>query len=855
MTDDRRPTTVWLRAALSLALLGAGEVGIAHAQDRPALRAAPAAGGITVDGRLDEEAWSQAEPATDFRQFEPSEGAPASQRTEVRVLYGTGSLYVGALLHDTDPSAIESALGRRDDFNRADWFIVSLDSYMDRRTAYAFAVNAAGVQFDAVQGGDGGGPGGGGGGPGPEGMDPSWDAIWASEVRVTPEGWVVEMEIPYSMLRFPRADAQRWGVQFTRNVPRLGEQSEWPLVPRVARSNQVARFADLTGITGIEPRRNLQLRPYSVARVQTRESADQPGRTDAGSEFDVGGDLKLGLGPNVTLDATINPDFGQVESDPAVLNLTAFETVFEERRPFFVEGSQIYQFSAGPGQLLYTRRIGADAPILGAAKLSGRTARGLSFGVLGATTGDDFRPERQYGVARVSQQLGAYSSAGGILTLYDSPADAGRGRSVSAGADWDLRLLDNRYGLEGFAATTQRWWTQGGLDAERGFAGKIWARKRQGAWHGFTGAEVYTDRFNPNDVGQLRENNAYVLIGSLEHEINGGQPFGPFQRGSAELFGVQRFSYRDGLDQGLELELSSRWMLRGFQAIEAGVSLEHPFGGYDLYETRGLGPWAAPGSVEASVEFTTDERRSWKLEPEGSLGFQEGGGRSYAAGLRGNWNASDRLALELDLDGEWENGFVAWSSNETFLQGEAGWLIGLESGRPGQDPAGFAPFDDGGALAGLLGGVQPVGPGRYLVPVFGARDTRSLDTVVRGTYTFTPDLSFQLYGQLFLAEGRYGRMQLLQDRDRLAAFGAFPKRDEFALNSLQSNAVLRWEYRPGSTLYAVWTHGRRAEDELSPLAPWGPSPYGRSLGSRIGDTFDIFPANVFLIKLSYAFLN
>jgi hypothetical protein len=848
--------TLSLRAALSLALLMAMPAGVARAQSRPALRAAPVAGGITVDGRLDEAEWGQAEPATDFRQLQPSEGASATQRTEVRVLYGTGSLYVGALLHDTDPAAIDRILGRRDDFNGADWFIVSLDSYLDRRTAYAFAVSAAGVQFDAVQGGGDDGPGGGGGGPEPEGMDPSWDAIWTSAARVTPEGWVVEMAIPYSMLRFPHADAQTWGVQFSRRVPRLGEQSEWPLVPRVARSNQVARFADLTGIAGIEPRRNLQLRPYSVARVQTRESADQPGRADAGSELDVGGDLKLGLGPNVTLDATINPDFGQVESDPAVLNLTAFETVFEERRPFFVEGSQIYQFSAGPGQLLYTRRIGADAPILGAAKLSGRTSRGLSFGVLGATTGNDFRPERQYGVARVSQQLGAYSSAGGILTLYDSPADAGRGRSVSAGADWDLRFLDNRYGLEGFAATTQRWWTQGGLDPERGFAGKLWARKRQGAWHGFTGAEVYSGGFNPNDVGQIRETNAYVLIGSLEHEINAGQPFGPFQRASAELFGVQRFSYRDGLDQGLQLELSSRWTLRGFQAIEAGVSLEHPFGGYDLYETRGLGPWAAPRTAELDFEFNTDERRSLKLEPEGRLGFQEGGGRTYSAALRSNWDASDRLALGLDFEGEWENGVVAWSSNETFLQGDAGWMIGREAGRgAGTDAGDFAPFDDGGALAGLLRGVPPIGPGRYLVPVFGARDTRSLDATVRGSYTFTPDLSFQLYSQLFLAEGRYGGMQLLQDRDQLAIFAAFPKRDEFALNSLQSNAVLRWEYRPGSALYAVWTHGRRAEDDLSPLAPWGPSPYGRSLGRRIGDTFDIFPANVFLIKLSYAFLN
>ena len=826
-------------AALVSLLAVAGSL---HAQARPSLQASAVAEGVAVDGRLDEAAWQQAQAASDFRQFEPNEGAPASQRTEVRVLYGPGSLYVGAVLYDTSPAAIERALGRRDEFNRADWFLVSIDSYLDRRTAYTFAVNAAGVQFDAIEGGGG--------------TDPSWDAIWSSEVRATPEGWIVEMAIPYSMLRFPSAESQTWGIQIQRHIPRLAEQSEWPLVPRVQRTNQVARFGDLSGISGIRPRRNLQMRPYTVARMQTGESDDRPGEGYEESELDVGGDLKLGLGPNVTLDATVNPDFGQVESDPAVLNLTAFETVFEERRPFFVEGSQIYQFSAGPGQLLYTRRIGADAPIIGAAKLSGRTARGLSFGVLGATTGNDFQPSRQFGVARVSQQFGDYSTAGGIVTLFDSPALGGRGRSFVTGADWDLRFLENRFGLEGFAAVTNRWWTEGDAETETGFAGKVWARKRQGAWQGFTGVDIFSDDFNPNDVGQLPFNDAYVLLGSVEHEINRGQPFGPFQRASASLFGAQRFAYSDGLNQGLELSVGSRWVTRGFQAIEADVELERPFGGYDVYETRGLGPWAAPGSIRFGLEYTTDERRSWWLEPEASIALQEGGGRAFAAGLRGNWNVSDRVSLEADLDGEWEQDVLAWSSNETFLRSGGGWLIGRQAGRPGgSDLTDYAAFDDGGVLGTILTGVTPIGADRYYVPVFGERDTRSADLILRGTYTFTPGLSFQLYSQLFLAGGRYEGVRILRSGNDLVPFDAFPKRNDFALSSLQSNAVLRWEYRPGSTLYVVWTHGRQAEDELNPLAPWGRSPFEQGFRNQIGDTFDIFPDNVFLIKLSYTFLN
>ena len=164
-------------------------------------------------------------------------------------------------------------------------------------------------------------------------------------------------------------------------------------------------------------------------------------------------------------------------------------------------------------------------------------------------------------------------------------------------------------------------------------------------------------------------------------------------------------------------------------------------------------------------------------------------------------------------------------------------------------------FDDQGQLAGILDDLTPIGDQRYFVPVFGKRDTRSVDLTVRGGYTFNPDLSFQLYSQFFVARGRYGEMGLLRTRDEVAPFPAFPKRDDFSFSSLVSNAVLRWEYRPGSTLYLVWTHGRQAEDEQNPLAPWGPSPFDRSLRGQIGDTFDIVPQDVLLVKLSYTFLN
>lgn len=808
---------------------------------------------IAVDGALDEEAWRTATAVSGFHQFEPNEGDPASQRTEVRVLYGDDNLYVGAMLYDDNPAFIEQALGRRDDYNRADWFLVLIDSYFDRRNAAVFGVSAAGVQYDAAlsSGGRPGGPDG----PG----DTSWDAVWFSEVRRTSEGWSVEMSIPYSMLRFSDAASQTWGVQFRRRIPRLGEQSEWPLVRRTERENLVAQFRQLTDIEGISPRRNVQIRPYTATRLHTKESAEEAGTRASSSSFDAGGDVKIGLGPNITLDATVNPDFGQVEADPAVLNLTAFETDLEERRPFFVEGAQLFDFRVGRGEILYTRRIGAEAPILGASKLSGRTASNLSFGALLATTGHDFSPTSHYGTVRMSQQIGQYSSLGGIVTGFDGPVVGGsstRRRSVVSGTDWDLRFSDNRYGIEGFVVLSHRSMSEGLSGSSTGLAARLRGQKRQGAWQGHVTTQVLGDTFNPNDVGQLNRVNSITTFSQVEREINGGQPFGPFLRGNVEVSARQRFSYREGYNLGQGFQLESRWTFHGTQQLRLDVDLENPIGGYDIYETRGLGPWAQPTTLELRSDFETDERRRWRIEPQMGITFDGDGGRVYQVGMRSNWNVGSRLSLSTDLEGEWERGVMAWLANESFRRNsDETWAIGTQSASPsnleGDD---YVSFDDQAQLDGILNPVSPYSLDHYFVPVFGARDTRSLDLTLRGTYTFMPNLSLQAYSQLFLAHGRYGRFQILQDRDTLVPFASFPKREEFAFENLQSNVVLRWQYRPGSTLFVVWSHSRSADDELNPLAPWERSPYNRSINGQIGDALGAFPANTFSIKLTYTFL-
>ncbi|PQJ35316.1 hypothetical protein BSZ35_12535 [Salinibacter sp. 10B] len=822
-------------------------------QERSTVEATPASE-IRVDGRLQETAWTEATSISDFRQFEPDEGAAATHRTDVRVLYGEDHLYVGARMHDQDPSRVQATMGRRDEWNRADWFLISIDSDLDRRQAFAFGVSAAGVQLDATR--SSGGQGGGGGGAlFPRGLDTSWDAVWYSDVRLTSEGWMAELKIPYSMLRFSSAETQRWGIHFTRTIPRLGEQAEWPLVPREERTNLVSQFGYVTGITGIESRRNVQVRPYTLSRARAEESEQVPGTAEWDRTFDVGGDVKVGLGPNSILDVTVNPDFGQVESDPAVLNLSAFETFFDEKRPFFVEGINKFEFSAGPGELLYTRRIGAQAPIVGAAKFSGRTEGDLSYGVLGATTGQSFDPTRHYGVARLKQQLGRYSSVGGIVTGMSAPREEtpDRRSSLTGGADWDLRFGDNRYGVEGFAAFTHLRPAPAEQDSRAGAAGKTWLRKRQGDWTGFVGLDVFGDQFNPNDLGQLRENNMVVMLASVEHNINGGESFGPFQRASVRTFNTQSFSYQNGLNQGLSLEVGTNWVLRGFQRIEVSAEAENPFGGYDLYETRGLGPWAEPAQAKVEAEFTTDSRRSWEIEPEAGFTMIEDGGRSYAAGLRGNVDVGTRLSLSANVEAEWERSVTAWSANEALRRTDGGWQIGTEARRT---PARYLSLGPN-QLDQTLQGVEPIttSPRRYFVPVFGERDTRSIDVTTRGTITFTPQLSLQLYGQLFVAQGTYDRFQILQDRDTLVPLDAYPKQNEFAIQSLQSNSVLRWQYRPGSTIFLVWTHGRRANPSANPLARRDRSLYERSFRDHVADALDLFPRNTFTLKVSYTFLR
>jgi hypothetical protein len=825
------------------------------AQESTSIKACMTDSPVTTDGNLNEALWQQSPVVSDFIQFEPDEGKASARKTEVRILFGRDDLYVGATMYDSQEN-IENNLGRRDEYNRADWFMVSIDSYFNRKTAYTFAVNAAGVQLDGQQDDNKKLSSNDVNPLLPAGLDVSWDAIWFSEVRITDNGWIAELRIPYSMLRYSREDLQTWGIHFKRRIPELGEVSEWPFIPRNERTNLVSGYGQITGIKGIDPRRNIQVRPYVLAGLDLFENENVPGKTDYRIKYDVGGDIKIGIGPNVMLDATIRPDFGQVEADPAVLNLTAFETFFAEKRPFFLEGADIYKFGIGNSRLYYSRRFGANEPIIAAAKLSGHSDKGLSFGLLGTMAGKDLNPTNNYAVFRASQIIGNYSSAGGILTYYYSPAKEGTGwQSMTGGIDWDLRFNNNKYGFEGIAAFSDRNPLVPGVKDQTGAMSGLVLRKRQGIVDGHFTLLMFTDKYNPNDIGWISfEQNWYQIWANLNYKLKEGKSFGSFQRGDISIFYTRRYSFLEFYDMGSNVNLSTILTTKKFRQIKLGAKFYDLLGGYDLWETRGLGIWAKPTYVEISGEFDSDDRKNWKVTPKATIKIYDNNGREYILDFQGNVNAGTRVSFQANIKGNREDYKTAWASNETFMVDNGIWKIGNTSTSPDNlDYTEFTAFDDNGMLAGILSDVKEYKSGQYYVPVFGTRDTRSLDLTVRGSLTFTSKFSMQLYTQFFVAKGRYDNFSILANPDNMVDFPAYPKKRDFNYKNLQSNFVTRWEYRPGSAIYFVWSHSRSKDEEMNPLAPWGESFYGQSLGGQISDLFRIFPKNSFMIKIDYAF--
>ncbi|MBM3296086.1 MAG: carbohydrate binding family 9 domain-containing protein, partial [Candidatus Aminicenantes bacterium] len=424
------------------------------AKDKPGRQAPPAAPALTpaspkfmtavrvtepivIDGRLTEKVW-QSTPSDGFIQNDPQDGEPSTERTQVWVAYDDKALYVAAYCFDSEPKKIVSRLGRRDSQVDSDWFSFAVDPYFDKRTGYAFAVNPSGSIVDSALSND-------------VNRDSSWDGVWEAKTEVNGDGWTLEMRIPFNQLRFPAREEHVWGINFRRVIQRKNEVAVFAWVPK-SEPAFVSKFAELRGIQGIKPGRQVELMPYVVGQTQFRPAEEgNPFETGSRGLGNAGFDLKVGLKSNLTLDATVNPDFGQVEVDPAVLNLSAYETYYSEKRPFFIEGASIFNgfgrggiylnagFNWPDPRFFYSRRIGR-APqgyvtqeghfrvpdrttILGATKVTGKLGT-WNVGFISALTSSESAEIDQLG-SRILQEVEPFSFYG----VFRAQKDIQKGRS------------------------------------------------------------------------------------------------------------------------------------------------------------------------------------------------------------------------------------------------------------------------------------------------------------------------------------------------------------------------------------------------------------------------------------------
>src|SRR3989449_503286 len=669
-----------------------------------------------IDGRDDDPVWREARPITEFQEWRPSEGAPPKLPTVAKVAFDAANLYVFVRAFDPHPDSIITVLARRDYFTPSDMVWLFLDSYHDRRTGYEFGVNPSGVKLDAQVYNDGN-------------EDFAWDAVWDVATRVDSLGWTAEFRIPLSQLRYGRHKSHTFGLTVDRDIYRYAQRVSWPLF-RQSKAGFVSQFGEVHGLDDLEAPRRLEAAPYLVTKNVSEVTSTGFGRTQ---DVTVGGDVKYRVASNLTLDATLNPDFGQVEADPGVLNLTAFETFFREQRPFFVAGRGLFQFDVNCNEvncnsegLVYSRRIGrapqlagtysdttspAFTRILGAGKLTGRLPGGLTIGALDAVTqhvtgvgGVTIEPTTNYGVVRLRQDLrGGETSIGAIVTAVNRDNDS-----------WTSPYLHSSAYV-------------GAADARHRFRG---------------GRYEISGSFDLSRVA-----GSAAAIAATQRE-----PVHYYQRPDAGLrFDTNRtsrntWSFHAGGTAGQLGETYCYSCARGGPAVR-----QDPY----------LAPWAG---------LNGDDRKA--IVPYMWVNYWRGdGGRSRSL----------NLSPEVDFK----------------LASRVTAAIIPNYTRTGNDG-------------------QPLGQHhtRYVVAHL---EQKQLGVTMRFTYPFTASATLQVYAQPFVSKGTYSNVRQLSATPRAADFASRYVPDPvladnpggFNYKQFRSNVVFRWEYRPGSTLFVVWSQGRQ----------------------------------------------
>ncbi|MCC7144359.1 MAG: carbohydrate binding family 9 domain-containing protein [Candidatus Eisenbacteria bacterium] len=833
-----------------------------------------------IDGLLDDGAWNGVEWASNFVQREPDEGAAPIGQTEFKITYDMDNLYIAYRAHDPEPQRIGNILGRRDDFP-GDWVEINIDSFHDHRTAFSFTASVSGTQGDEFVSEDG------------DNWDGNWDPIWEFKSRIDDHGWTAEARIPLGQLRYADREEQIWGIQVQRRIYRAEERSVWQQIPK-DQDGWVSQFGELLGIRGIRPQRQIELLPYTVGQLERfpRERGN-PFADGSDAQISVGLDGKLGVTSDLTADFTINPDFGQVEADPSQVNLTAFETFFEEKRPFFIEGKNIFEYRLAPSiaygthttdRLFYSRRLGraphyqaeppeegfVDQPgetsILGAIKLTGKTAGGWSVGVLESVAGEELaeieapsgksdvrvEPLTNYFVGRLQRDLRKGNTRiGGLVTAVNRQIENRELRFVheaayTGGIDLFHYLADRRAYValnlvgssvrgdqEAILATQtaparyfQRSDNQGqSVDTTRtslnGHGGSLRIGESNGAFRFQVGSAWRSAGLELNDIGYLRsadEINQFAWMGYAWRN-----PFFVFRSMELNLNQWLDFEY-GGENTYQAVNLNTGAQFRNNWGYNGSVTRENER--ISVHELRGGPSMRLPGSISADFGFESDGRKPLAFD----LGFEmsrsdDGAGSSSGIGGGIGWRPTNAIHVSAG---------PGYSHNEPEMQ--------------------------------FIGSARKDGEIRYL---YGAMEQKTFDVSFRIDYSATPNLTVQYYGAPFVSAGSFSNFRRItapraeRYEDRFEDFGDRARRDpdtgryrvdedgdgtpdyqfrdpDFNVRDWNSNLVFRWQYSPGSSLFLVWSQNR------SSFAPDGSFSVDRDLDALFGEQ----PRDVFLVKIN-----
>ena len=841
-----------------------------------------------IDGRLNDPAWQDGEWFSDFIQFDPVEGQPPSEPTAFKIAYDDSHLYLAIRCYDSQPGSIERRLSRRDSLS-GDYVLVFIDSLYDQRTSYCFAVNAAGVKADQLLFNDGFDE---------NTVDISWDPIWEVKATVDDKGWSAEMKIPFSQLRFGRKQEYVWGLQVMRQYFRKNEVSLWQRILKTA-PGWTSQFGELRGVTTIKPPRQIEMLPYTVGSLRSYPRQDgNPLATGHDNRLFGGLDGKVGLTHDLTVNFTLNPDFGQVEADPSVINLTAYETYFEEKRPFFVEGRNITDFTITGGDgdfsfdnLFYSRRLGREpqiypetsgyyrlpqsTTILGALKLSGKTKNGWSIGLVEVLTDKEeasiYLPESGTYDQSVAEPLANY------LT-FRLAKDYRQGATVVGVmvTGVNRQLDDETDNLLHRSAYS------GGFDLYHSWKDRQYYVSLKAVGSGVHGTPEAIRLTQESPVHYFQRPDADYLTYDPDRAAlyghGGSIDFG--RVGGSDLLFSTGFTWRSP-----GLELNDAGYLRAadssMQYFWAGYRIHKPFSIFRNLHLN-LNQWTgwnfggektfAGGNINGWAEFKNYWTFNFGLNRQFtglSTSALRGGPllrNAPGVGVWGSFQTDMRRKLRLSVYGDWSKAFngdrliYSFGPKITYVPASA-FNLSLEP-----DYSYFRnelQYVNTVVATGGGGGTK-----KYIV---GKIDQKTISLTVRFNLSLTPDLSVQFYGMPFISAGKYDRFKLITEprakkwEDRYQLFEesqleylegeeiylvdengdgvndySFANPD-FNFLQFRANLVLRWEYRPGCTLFLVWSQGR------TEAARNGLMDFNRD----IDRLFSSHPDNVFLIKLSY----